>query len=111
MDRATAGREYVAYWDGSFQPSGAGIGLQIFCGTELLVSCSIPVVAGDATRCEALGPPLLALLLSLLPMGSVVMHGDSLFVCNHLNYVRKPQDVWIFNCCQLFYDLMRSHDV
>jgi hypothetical protein len=38
---------------------------------------SVPVVAFDATRTEALGPPLIALLLSLLPGGRLIIKGDS----------------------------------
>ena len=68
---------YTVYWDGSYQPAGAGIGIYILLDGKLLLAFSVPLAAHDATRTEALGPPLIALLLALLPPRPIVLHGDS----------------------------------
>ena len=61
---------------------GAGIGVTIHLAGSLLLTASIPVSGHDATRVEALGPLLIALLLSQFPRGSLYLYGDSKFVCN-----------------------------
>lgn len=53
----------------------------------------VPVSATDATRCEALGPPLIALLLSRLPQYKVIVHGDSLYVCKLLDSAVFTSDI------------------
>lgn len=68
---------YVCHWDGSFQQSGAAIGITIECAHAPTISIGVPVIAGDATRTESLGPPLLAVLLNLLPKGRAHLYGDS----------------------------------
>ena len=57
----------VVRWDGSFGPEGAGIGISISeVDGQGIATFGVPVFATDATRCEALGPALAALLLSRL---------------------------------------------
>ena len=73
------GRSEVVWevmWDGSFG-EGAGIGITIARDGRLILRAAIPVYATDATRCEALGPALAALLLARLPWKFVRFKGDS----------------------------------
>lgn len=49
-------------------------------GLAPCVKLSVPVVASDATRCEALGPALAALIMSRFTVGHITMCGDSLTV-------------------------------
>ena len=83
------GNFYEVFWDGSFCDKGAGIGIYIVRNCQPLLKVSAPVVASDATRTEALGPPLLALLLSVFPTGTYLIKGDSMHVCNELNLKRR----------------------
>ena len=58
------GRVWTVRWDGSFSSGRAGVGLTLgYPETPPVLRASVPVVAADATRAEALGPPLAALLL------------------------------------------------
>lgn len=56
----------MAHWDGSFQLAGAAIGISICKNGHQLLTLAIPVAGRDATRVEALGPPLIALILAQL---------------------------------------------
>ena len=80
------------YWDGSFTGSSAGVGITIArAGGPALVSASVPVKGTDATRIEALGPPLAALLVTTrLPPGRVSYFGDSAYVVNLLVATTVP---------------------
>lgn len=99
---------YRAMWDGSFQPScGCGIGVQIFKNNELIVSVSAPVSTDDATRCEALGPVLICLLLSRLGPGYVHVYGDSKYVCGLLDGQYKASDVQLYNCSEIVRDTLK----
>ena len=57
------------------------------------MSASIPVRATDATRVEALGPPLGALLVSQLRPGKVWFRGDNVNVVGELQRRFRPRDV------------------
>lgn len=96
----------TACWDGSFSPAGAGIGLTLHSAERCLLSASIPVVASDATRVEALGPPLIALLASQLSPRRLQCSGDSLYVVSLLQRRFRPSDVFLFNCVELTFDLL-----
>ena len=86
-------------WDGSFGPQGAGIGITIARPDKPpILTASIPVTATDATRTEALGPALAALLLSRLPPGYIQFEGDSLVVVRLLRQEVRPVDIWLYNC-------------
>ena len=80
------------HWDGSFTGSSAGVGITIArAGGAALVSASVPVKGTDATRVEALGPPLAALLVTTwLPPGRVSYFGDSTCVVNLLVATTVP---------------------
>ena len=80
------------YWDGSFMGSSAGVGITIACaGGPALVFASVPVKGMDATRVEALGPPLAALLVTThLPPRRVSFFGDSAYVVNLLAATTVP---------------------
>lgn len=67
-------------WDGSFNGVKAGVGVVIKRGDLVVLEVSVPVYASDASRCEALGPALAALLLSRVGWTSVKLRGDSLLV-------------------------------
>lgn len=58
-----------------------------------MATFSVPVVCSDATRTEALGPPLLAMLLSVFATSQLFIFGDSKFVVNHINGVHRSPDV------------------
>lgn len=64
------------------------------------------MVASDATRVEALGPPLIALLASQLSPRSLSCSGDSLYVVSLLQRRFRPADVFLFNCVELTFDLL-----
>ena len=95
-------------WDGSFTGTAAGVGITIARpGGPALVSASVPVKGMDATRVEALGPPLAALLVTTrLPMGRVAFFGDSAYVVNLLAATTVPRDLYLFNCRELTRDLL-----
>ena len=86
----------------------SGCGITIACaGGPALVSASVPVKGTDATRIEALGPPLAALLVTTrLPMGRVAFFGDSAYVVNLLAATTVPRDLYLFNCWELTRDLL-----
>ena len=76
-------------------------------GGPALVSASVPVKGTDATRVEALGPPLAALLVTTrLPTGRVAFFGDSAYVVNLLVATTVPCDLYLFNCQELTRDLL-----
>ena len=95
-------------WDGSFMGTAAGVGITIACpGSPALVSASVPVKGTDATRVEALGPPLAALLVTTrLPMGRVAFFGDSAYVVKLLAATTVPRDLSLFNYQELTRDLL-----
>ena len=97
---------YVAYWDGSFQQEGAGLGVEVFLEDTCVFSISVPVIASDATRCEALGPVLISMLMSRFAGGCLTLRGDSKYVCNLLNCETSSQDVHLYNCSQLVRDML-----
>ena len=74
-----AGGSWLDFWDGSYSPSGAGIGVTIGRTKDLpLVHVGVPVVCTDATRTKALSPAFSALLLtSWFTMSMVSFFGDS----------------------------------
>lgn len=76
--------QWLLRWDGSFQSSGAAVGITVgrvgASPDDALLRVGVPVAARDASRCEALGPPLAALLVALLPAAPVRLEGDSMFV-------------------------------
>ena len=95
-------------WDGSHMPCGAGIGLTIRRqNCPPAITASVPVHARDATRTEALGPPIAALLLSTLPPTSHYHFiGDSRFVVDMFTGRTSPADVFYYHCRELACDLM-----
>ena len=95
-------------WDGSFTGSAAGVGITIArAGGPALVSASVPVKGTDATRVEALGPPLAALLVTTrLPTGRVAFFSNSAYVVNLLVATTIPHDLYWFNCRELTKDLL-----
>lgn len=80
-------------WDGSLSPSGCGIGIAIKVNNELKATFSIPVTAPDATRCEALGPPLIGLLVARLHYTYIRLFGDSLYICKLLENSVQTDDI------------------
>ena len=76
-----------------------------------LLSASVPVKGTDATRVEALGPPLAALLVTTrLPPGRVDFFGDSAYVVDLLAATTVPRDLYLFNCRELTRDLLSDRD-
>ena len=72
-----------------------------------MLQAAVPVWGSDATRVEALGPPLVALLLTgLLDLGPVAFHGDSAHVVCLLAGEYDPRDLHLFNCVSLTRDLL-----
>jgi hypothetical protein len=56
----------------------------------IILQASVPVYASDATRCEALGPALAALLLDRLQWSEVTLRGDSMTVVRLLRMECLP---------------------
>ena len=71
------------------------------------MSVSVPVSASDATRCEALGPVLISLLLARFPAGYVHLQGDSKYVCDLLSGIHTATDIHLSNCCELVKDVLQ----
>lgn len=74
----------------------------------ILLELRVPVGGTDATRVEALGPPIVALTLAHFDPGFVHLYGDSKFVCSTLNMVYRASDVVLYNCSQLFLDVLSA---
>ena len=93
--------------------TAAGVGITIARpGNSALVSASVPVKGTDATRVEALGPPLAALLVTTrLPMGRVAFFGDSAYVVNLLAAIMVPCELYLFNCRELTRDLLSDRSL
>ena len=72
---------YEVWWDGSYQQSGAGIGVCIYKGPICILEVAMPVNTSDACRTEAFGPPLIAALLQVLPRQRLMLRGDSQYIC------------------------------
>ena len=64
--------------------------------------------ATDATRCEALGPAIAALILARLP---VLFEGDSLTVCKLLRRELMPSDIWLYNSTAITHDLLQGYSL
>ena len=97
------------WWDGSYHPDGlAGLGITLGrAGAPPMLQAAVPIWGSDATRVEALGPPLAALLLTgLLDPGPVAFHGDSAHVVCLLAGEDDPRDLHLFNCVSLTRDLL-----
>lgn len=72
---------------------------------------SLPVKGTDATRVEALGPTLAALLVTTdLPLGRVAFFGDSAYVVNLLAATTILSNLYLFNCRELTRDLLSDRD-
>ena len=97
-------------WDGSFG-AGAGIGITIARDDRLILKAAVPVFASDATRCEALGPALAALLLARLPWKFVRFKGDSHTVVRLLRQECRVDDIWLYNAIKIALDLLRGGHV
>lgn len=74
----------------------------------MLLSVSVPVRASDATRCEALGPVLISLLLSVLNRGYICFKGDSKYVCGLLDSTYRSDDVQLYNCSEIVRDVLSN---
>ncbi len=66
-------------------------------GEPPCIRLSVPVYASDATRCEALGPALAALVLARFGRGQVYFKGDSKTVVSLLRQEYLPSDIWLYN--------------
>ena len=99
---------WVVQWDGSHMPCGAVIGLTIRRqNCPPAIAASIPVHARDATRTEALGPPIAALLLSTLPPTSHYHFiGDSRFVVDMFTSRTSLADLFHYHFRKLACDLI-----
>ena len=74
---------------------------------EPLVHVSTPVKADDATRTEALGPPIAMLLLTSLALPShVILRGDSSHVVDLLSLSRQSHDLFLYNCAEITKDFL-----
>ena len=93
-------------WDAYLQPTGCGLGIAIKVNDQLKATFSVPVSTPDATRCEALGPPLIGLLVSRLPFKYFRLFGDSLYICKLLDQSVFTDDIQLYNCVELFKDCM-----
>ena len=72
-----------------------------------MLQAAVPILGSDATRVEALGPLLAALLLTgLLDPGPVAFHGDSAHVVRLLVGEDDPRDLHLFSCVSLTRDLL-----
>ena len=74
------------------------MGVEVFLEDTCVFSISVPVIASDATRCEALGPVLISMLMSRFAGGCLTLRGDSKYVRNLLNCETSSQDVHLYNC-------------
>lgn len=100
---------WLVRWDGSFQTAGAAVGVtvgRLHSEGGPVLSVGVPVLAHDASRAEALGPALAALLLQALPANPVIFEGDSRFVVQLLNREVPARDIFLFNCSELVFDLV-----
>ena len=71
----------------------------------------MPVAASDASRAEALGPPMASLLLvAAAPRsrGRVTFTGDSSSVVNLLERAAPTEDLFLFNCRELVTDVLQG---
>ncbi len=71
-----------------------------------MLRAAVPVYASDATRCEALGPALAALLLARLPRKCERFKGDSHTVVRLLRQECLSHDIWLYNATQITLDLL-----
>lgn len=90
-------KKWEIQWDGSFDGTRAGLGITLSLEGNIILKASVPVYATDATRCEALGPALAALLLERLQWTEVTLKGDSMTVVRLLRLECLPEDVWLYN--------------
>ncbi len=62
----------------------------------------------DATRTEAMGPPLAALLVQRFSPCCITMIGDNAYVVGALEKRFLVRDVHIFNCIEVAFDVLCS---
>lgn len=93
-------------------PGEAAVGLCLGrAGHPPLLRAGVPVSASDATRTEAMGPPLACLFLAALApraRGRLVLTGDSAAVVDLLNRCSSPADLFLFNIRELVRDVLRG---
>ena len=82
--------------------------MELFLGDTCLCSISVPVLASDATRCEALGPVLISMLVARLGGRCLHLKGDSKYVCGLLDNVHRTVDIQLYNCAQLVKDVLAT---
>ena len=70
------------------------------------MSISVPVHATDATRCEALGPVLISMIMSRFADGCLHLKGDSKYVCSLLDGATRSLDVHLYNCTEVVKDVL-----
>ena len=79
----------------------------VHTGGPALVSASTPVKGTDAMRVEALGLPLVTLLVTThFPPGRVDFLGNSTYVVNLLAATMMSHGLYLFNCHELTRDLL-----
>ena len=87
------GLSWTVHWDGSFREGAAAVGITVASGDTRVLEVGLGVLATDASRTEALGPTLAALLLRAaspkIP-GRVTFIGDSAAVVDLTNRCSPP---------------------
>ena len=87
------GLSWTVRWDGSFREGAAAVGITVARGDTRVLEVGLGVLATDASRTEALGPALAALLLRAaspkIP-GRVTFIGDSAAVVDLTNRCSPP---------------------
>ena len=104
------GEAWEIGWDGSHRRTGTGLGVTLrrVGDTDFVGAVIVPVAVADATRVEALGPPLAGLLLAAVrPWGGrVTLWGDSLHVVQLLARATTARDIFLYNCRELTHDVL-----
>ena len=62
--------------------------------------------AVDATRVEALGPPIVALLLSTLPTVDILFISDSSHIIDCISGRSRPPDLFLHHCTEMCRELL-----
>ena len=70
---------------------------------------AIPIWAADATRVKALGPPIVALLLSTLPAADILFIGDSSHVIDCISGRSRPPNLFLHHCTEMCRDLLPNY--
>ena len=101
------GAQWEVWWDGSHHPDErASIGSTLGCVCTLPYCFKPLFLCVHLNRVEALGSPLVALLLTgCSDLGPVFFHGDSAHVMHLLDKHDDPADFYLFNCIALAQDL------